>query len=298
MRAEPLGNTVRLRAPAKVNLFLEVLGKRPDGYHEVVTFMVRVSLFDHLELTEEPGDGIRLTIEGPALPEGPENLVWRAADLLRRRTGTTRGAQVHLNKQIPVAAGLAGGSSDAAATLRGLNQLWRLELSPAQLQELAAELGSDVPFLVGNSAAWCTGRGERVTPFRLQRPLDLVLACPPTELATAEVYRRTVLPTTPRSADVFREALVDGSAEAIAAALHNRLQPAAEELCPDVVRLRELFDRLGLPGHGMSGSGSSYFALCRSREEAQRFATLIQQEVSNKGTKVFVVRTLDGLEDD
>src|SRR5436190_14040887 len=142
-----------VRAPAKVNLFLEVHGKRPDGYHDLATLMVAVSLFDTLVLKEGPGQDIRLELapaeehpaeERPPLSAGPDNLVWRAADLLKRRTGHPGGAVLRLHKRIPLAAGLAGGSSDAAATLVGLNRLWRLGLADADLSGLAAELGSDV----------------------------------------------------------------------------------------------------------------------------------------------------------
>src|SRR5438477_7604267 len=173
-----------VRAPAKVNLFLEVLGKRPDGYHDLATLMVAVSLFDTLEIKEDPSATITLDLvppaeapgaeDRPALTPGPDNLVWRAADLLRRHAGHPRGARLRLRKRIPLAAGLAGGSSDAAATLLGLNRLWRLGLTDAELARLGAELGSDVAFFLHGPAAWCTGRGEVITPLRAGRELWLV----------------------------------------------------------------------------------------------------------------------------
>src|SRR5215475_12635806 len=183
------GETVLVWAPAKVNLFLEVLGKRPDGYHEIATLLVAVSLYDTLEFKEDPSGAVRLRCDVPELTTGPDNLVLKAAALLRQRTGCARGADVRLTKRVPLAAGLAGGSTDAAAALEGLNRLWRLGLSRDELARLGGELGSDVPFFFHTPVAWCTGRGEIVTPLALGRPLDLVIAKPAVGLSTAEVYR-------------------------------------------------------------------------------------------------------------
>src|SRR6266567_3977366 len=178
MLSERQGDGLWIRTPAKVNLFLEVLGKRPDSYHEIATLMVAVSLFDTLRLAPDAGGDVILRCHHSQLPTGPENLVYRAARLLRERTGCMRGAVIELVKRIPLAAGLAGGSSDAAATLFGLNQLWRLGLTPSELAALGAELGSDIPFFFALPAAWCTGRGEVVEKVALREPLWFVLACP------------------------------------------------------------------------------------------------------------------------
>src|SRR5438045_6147000 len=155
-----------IAAPAKVNLFLEVLTKRPDGFHELETLMAAVDLFDTLEVRPGPAGEIDLECDPPGLPTGPENLVYAAADRLRRRAGRPGlGAAVRLTKRIPTRAGLAGGSSDAAATRVGLNRVWDLGLGKPEVAAVAAEVGSDVPFFVdGLPAAWCTGRGEVVTP--------------------------------------------------------------------------------------------------------------------------------------
>ena len=140
-----------VRAPAKVNLFLEVLGKRPDGFHEIATLMVAIRLMDTLIFKEEPD--LRLGCNRPDLSTGPDNLVLRAARLLAERTGCTKGAHIRLVKRIPMAAGLAGGSTDAAATLWGLNRLWKLGLSRDELAGMGAELGSDIPFFFHAPAA-------------------------------------------------------------------------------------------------------------------------------------------------
>ena len=179
MQIERQAGALVMQAPAKVNLFLEVLAKRPDGYHDIETLMVAVNLFDTLKFREEPGGDIRLTCNHPDLSTGSDNLVIRAAALLKQQTGCEKGARIRLTKRIPLAGGLAGGSSDAAATLVGLNRLWKLGLTRARLTDLAKELGSDVAFFFSAPAAWCTGRGERVTPMRLRRPLWFARAVKP-----------------------------------------------------------------------------------------------------------------------
>ncbi len=154
---------VRYRAYAKINLCLEVLGRRRDGYHQVATVLQNIGLYDLL--TFEPAEEISLTVRGRPDLEGPENLVWRAAELLREATGCPLGVRIEVDKGIPVAAGLGGGSSDAAATLVALNRLWGLEVPPAALRQLALRLGSDVPFFLPGGTAYAAGRGEEVEPL-------------------------------------------------------------------------------------------------------------------------------------
>jgi 4-diphosphocytidyl-2-C-methyl-D-erythritol kinase len=275
-----------------VNLYLEVLAKRADGYHEIATLMVAVSLYDQLTFKEEASGQVQLRCAFPSLSTGPENLVTRAAELLRQRTGCKLGADIHLVKRIPLAAGLAGGSTDAAATLAGLNQLWKLGLSTSELTQLAGELGSDVAFFFATPAAWCTGRGEQVTPLPLGRTLHLVLVCPPMGLSTAEVYRGVSIPGQPETGDAIRRAATEGDVEAIGRHLHNRLQPVAEQLCPTIAVWRARLETLGALGVAMSGSGSSLFALCRDRQEALRVARGLHTG-SDEGVhpRVFIVRS-------
>ena len=262
--------TLRVLAPAKVNLFLEVLGTRPDGYHEVATLMVAVDLADELDFSPDESGGLSLTCDDPALTVGPDNLVLRAASRLRDVTGCPAGAKIRLTKRIPWAAGLGGGSSDAAAALEGLNELWNLSLSPAALARIGSEIGSDVPFFLNGPAAWCTGRGEVVTPVAVGRPLDLVLMKPPEGLGTADVYRRLTVPATPVDGNAARTALATGDVEALGHALFNRLQEPAIELEPAVAEAYRRVQGSGAAGCLMSGSGSCLFALCRSPSEARR----------------------------
>jgi 4-diphosphocytidyl-2-C-methyl-D-erythritol kinase len=286
------GDAVLVRAPAKVNVFLEVLARRADGYHDLATLLVAVSLYDTLEFKEEPSGTVRLRCDHPSLSTGPDNLVTRAAELLRRRAGHRGGADIRLWKRIPLQAGLAGGSSDAAATLAGLNRLWRLGLTGSALAELGAELGSDVPFFFSAPAAWCTGRGERVEPAALGRPLDFVLALPPQGLSTAEVFRHVDVPAEPLAGDDVREALRAGDVETLGRRLHNRLGPAAERLCPAVAGLRRRLAGLGPAGERMSGSGTAVFALCRGPLEALRIARALRPAREEPGgVRVSVVRS-------
>lgn len=295
MRVEQRDDSVVVQAPAKVNLYLEILGKRSDGYHEIETFMVAVDLFDNLEFRDAPSGTIELLTDAADLPAGPENLVWRAAAALRRHTGTGCGASIRLDKRIPAGAGLAGGSADAAATLVGLDRLWQLRLPKTDLLCLATQLGSDVAFFLEAAAAWCTGRGEIVHPVQMAMTLDLVLACPMAELSTAAVYRRAVLPDRPRDADDFRAALSSGSPAAVAGRLFNRLQDPAEALCPEIRRLRTHFETIAPGRHSMTGSGSGCFALADSPEQARQLAEELGQRLraaNGAPPRVFVVRTL------
>jgi 4-diphosphocytidyl-2-C-methyl-D-erythritol kinase len=275
MLAERHSQGLIIRTPAKVNLFLEVHAKRPDGYHDIATLMVAVSLFDTLRFQDDSSGGVTLTCSRPDLSNGPDNLIIRAAQLLKRTTGSARGARIHLEKRIPLAAGLAGGSSDAAATLTGLNQLWQLGLSTSQLANLASELGSDIPFFFYGPAAWCTGRGEMVEPLPIRQPLFLVLISPPVGLSTAEVYRGLVVPADPRSGLEIREALASGDMESLGRSLHNRLQSRAQQLCPLVSTCLNQVARLNPAGQLMSGSGATLFALCRDVSDAYRVARAV-----------------------
>ena len=292
MLIEHDGPALLVRAPAKVNLYLEVLRRRDDGYHDLATLMVAVGLYDTLEFREESTDAVSLHCDHPNLSTGPDNLICRAVELVKRTAGVATGVTIRLWKRIPLAAGLAGGSSDAAATLAGLNRLWKLGWDRARLAELGSQLGSDVAFFFSTPAAWCTGRGEKVEPLKLGRTLDFVLACPPVGCSTAEVFRNVTVPAEPLSGDELRRAAVEGDVEKLGVLLHNRLQPAAERLCPQVAALhRELAD-LRPAGQLMSGSGSTVFALCRQPGEALRSARALRsQREEGDGVRVLIVRS-------
>jgi len=294
---------VAVWAPAKVNLFLEVLGPRPDGYHEIATLLTSVDLYDTLTLDLDPSGGLSLTSDRSDLSVGPDNLILRAANLLKTRSGCSKGAAIHLTKRIPWPAGLGGGSSDAAAALAGLNDLWELGFSKPELAALGAELGSDVPFFFNTPAAWCTGRGEVVTTITLGRPLDIVLVCPEQGLSTAKVYRELLNgergPRTvePKTGSELAEALAAGDVERIARGMFNRLEEAAAKLCPPVAFWLRRLRQTEAAGCLLSGSGSCVFALCRDGNEALRVADAIRSTAAWSGvngfarTRVFLVRS-------
>lgn len=177
-----------IQAPAKVNLVLRILGKRADGYHEIETLMAPVSLADELEIEVTSGSGIEFNCDAPELPTGPENLVWKAAELFAKQTGLEFHAKISLRKRIPSGAGLGGGSSDAAAVLKALDQLLSTNLSLSELENLAATLGSDVPFFIRCRPAWCRGRGEQIDGPVGIPAAPLLLIKPPFPVPTGWAY--------------------------------------------------------------------------------------------------------------
>jgi 4-diphosphocytidyl-2-C-methyl-D-erythritol kinase len=266
---------VVVRAPAKINLFLEVLARRADGYHEIATLMVAVDLYDTLEMHELPAGMIDLHCDEPALSTGADNLVHQAARALSTTIGFRGGAAIHLQKRIPMAAGLGGGSSDAAATLLGLDELWKLGLSRTDLSSIGSRLGSDVPFFLSAHAAWCTGRGEHVRPVPVGKRIWLVLVCPASGCSTREVYRRVRIPEHPEDGSGVVEALEAGDVEEMGERLHNRLEEAACAVTPDVALWKNRLAAYAPAGTLMTGSGSTVFALCRDEIEARRIAQQI-----------------------
>ena len=290
---------VVVRAPAKLNLFFEVLAKRDDGYHEIETLMCPIDLYDTLYFMEEPSGQLELKCERVPgsgrsedtglgeFPEGADNLAVQAVELLRQHTGVDSGATLRLVKRIPIAAGLGGGSSDAAAALVAANRGWGLDRSSDELAAVAAELGSDVAFFLASGPAVCRGRGERVEPVAIAGGLHFVLVCPPAGLSTAAVYDACRPAGHPQPLAPLLEALSQGNIEQAGRLLFNRLQPAAGRLSPWIERLQREFARQDCLGHGMSGSGTSHFGLCRHASHARRVARRLQ---ANGVGRVFAVQ--------
>ena len=295
MHVERVGRELIVQAPAKLNLFLEVLGRRDDGFHELETLMCPISLYDTLSFQpsdEADGDAsVAFTCDWqplerssqfavardgsaqanpPERPSSANNLVVKALDLLQQVAGARRGARVKLTKRIPMAAGLGGGSSDAAAALVAGNLGWRLGLSHEVLHDCAARLGSDVPFFLANGPAICRGRGERVELVPMNAAGWFVIVRPSSGLSTADVFRACRPNQSPRSAKQLLNALQATGWERAGRKLFNALEPAAESLNDDIANLRLEFDKLDVLGHQMSGSGTSYFAVCRTARQARQ----------------------------
>ncbi len=261
---------VRTRCPAKLNLFLEVLGRRPDGYHELSTVMAPIDLTDTLEVTE--AKRFTLEVDGPPLPG--TNTVEKAYRAVAKRRRIP-GVRVRLSKGIPAGSGLGGGSSDAAAMIEALDTLFDLGLDR---HDVAAEIGSDVNFFLERGPALCTGRGERVAPLASRTRIHAVIVWPGFALSTADVYRRVrdFLTPTPRDVIDFLNRFDRGEPGDLGHALFNRLESAAFDLHPELASARRALARLPFAGARMTGSGSALYGLCASRAEADRLARKVR----------------------
>ena len=261
------------KAYAKINLTLDVLGKRADGYHEVSMIMQAVSLHDTV-VFHKRNSGISLSCDAPDLPCDSGNLAFRAAELLQQECGVAEGVHIDLVKRIPMAAGLAGGSSDAAAVLRGLNQLWQLRLGRLELEQLAARLGSDVPFCLWGGTVQATGRGENLDPLADYAGIGVVLAHPPIQVSTAWVYGRfSQLQTAGAKHNAaMRQALEQRDFPAVAANLFNALESVTEPAYPQISAIKQAMLEAGAGGVLMSGSGPTLFALTPDRLSAEQLA--------------------------
>ena len=257
-------------APAKLNLFLHVLGRRDDGYHELQTVFQFLDLEDSISLTLRPDHRVCRT-SAHAEVEEDSDLVVRAARLLQRETGTSRGADISVDKRIPLGAGLGGGSSDAATTLLGLNKLWNLRLSVEDLAALGLRLGADVPVFVHGAAAWAEGVGERLQPVELEMPWYLVIN-PGCAVATAEVFSHPAL-TRDSTPLKIRDFLPPGgghvlSMQALLGATRNDCEAVVRTLYPEVDKALRWLCRHG--DGRMTGTGASVFAPFAEREQAQQ----------------------------
>jgi 4-diphosphocytidyl-2-C-methyl-D-erythritol kinase len=274
------GDAIEALAPAKVNLYLEVLGRRADGYHELCTVMMAVDLADRLRMERSDARGMTLSVRDPQL--ATDNLVQRAWELFAERCRPAGGVRIALQKSIPVGAGLGGGSSDAAAALAGLNVLLEAGLAPEQLAALGARVGSDVPFfLASGSLAICRGRGERVEPIDSPARPHGVLVVPPFSCSTGAVYAEydRAGQTVGGRAEAERLAAFAGEAASWGQGLHNALEPAARRVEPRLGEMRRELEALSPAGLVMTGSGSGWFCLCADAQEASR----LQEAVGTRG---------------
>jgi 4-diphosphocytidyl-2-C-methyl-D-erythritol kinase len=287
---------VKIRAPAKVNLFLRVLGRRPDGYHLLDTLIVPVSLYDVIEIRRVPAKrqqpaNARITIDcdDPAVPAGEENLAYRAAQLLLKQVDRPTGIHIHIQKRIPLGAGLGGGSTDAAATLLGLNRLFKLNLSAARLERLALRLGADVPFFIRARPARAYGIGERLRPVRELVHFWLVILYPGFSVGTASVYNKlskNLTKPTPGNSIATSLKRFDRLTDLLV----NDLESVTLESYPKIRLLKEKLLREGAAGGLMSGSGSSVFGVFGSKGLAQRAFDRLRNE---EGVQAYLVHVLN-----
>jgi len=261
-----------VKAPAKINLTLDVLAKRPDGYHEIEMVMTTIDLADRLTIYRRSEDKITLDCTVSYLPLDQRNHVYQAARLVKERYGVTEGVHIHIDKQIPIAAGLAGGSSDAAATIKGLNRLWNLGMSVEEMAELGSQVGSDVSFCVYGGTALARGRGEKIERIPTPPPCWVILAKPPIGVSTSEVYgalRIDDLNEGRKSAEMV-EAIRQGDFAGVCRALGNHLESVTLDMHPQVRQIKERMLRFGADGVLMSGSGPTVFALTERESRMNR----------------------------
>ncbi|MCA1029138.1 4-(cytidine 5'-diphospho)-2-C-methyl-D-erythritol kinase [Cytobacillus kochii] len=278
-----------VKAPAKINLSLDVLGKREDGYHEVEMIMTTIDLADRLELTLLDKDEIKIVSHNRFVPDDHRNLAYQAAHLLKNRFNVKQGVSIAIEKVIPVAAGLAGGSSDAAAALRGLNKLWQLGLTIDELAEIGAEIGSDVSFCVYGGTALATGRGELIQALPAPPTCWVILAKPFIGVSTAEVYRRLNKQGLkhPQTLAMIK-AIEDQSYSDVCAHLSNVLESVTLKMHPEVNQIKEQMQRFGADAVLMSGSGPTVFGLAQHDSRMHR----IYNGLRGFCDQVFAVRLL------
>lgn len=259
------------KAPAKINLALDVLFKRPDGYHEVEMIMTTVDLADRIELKEIKGNHIQILSHNRFVPDDHRNLAYQAAFILKERFGINKGVSITIEKNIPVAAGLAGGSSDAAATLRGLNRLWKLGLSMDELAEIGAEIGSDVSFCVYGGTALARGRGEKITHLPAPPKCWVILAKPTIGVSTADIYKR-LQTSKMEHPDVpgMITAIMENNYHDVCQGLGNVLEQVTLQLYPEVANIKDQMKTFGADSVLMSGSGPTVFGLVEHDSRMQR----------------------------
>ncbi|HTM09269.1 MAG TPA: 4-(cytidine 5'-diphospho)-2-C-methyl-D-erythritol kinase [Verrucomicrobiae bacterium] len=280
---------MRIRAPAKVNLSLRVVGKRRDGYHLIDTIIVPVSLYDEIEIARgEPGTKLTVTCDDPKIPSGGRNLAYQAATLLLGKDAARRPVSIHIRKRIPAGAGLGGGSSDAAAVLAGLNRLLRLRKSRRELMRLAPRIGADVAFFIRGGPARARGIGERLGAVQLPRRLWLVIVYPGFPISTAWAYRSLSFKLTKNieKSSLNRQVWAPRGG---APELVNDLEKPVFRRYPKVARLKARLAEAGAAGTLMTGSGSAVFGIFSSGDKARKAFLRLERE---DGIQAFLVRSL------
>ncbi|MGH8001150.1 MAG: 4-(cytidine 5'-diphospho)-2-C-methyl-D-erythritol kinase [Brasilonema sp.] len=299
-----------LIAPAKINLHLEIIGARPDGYHELVMILQSIDLSDEIYLQASDTQAIRVRCEHPEVPVDNSNIAYKAAELMAAEFPAAfakyGGVNITINKRIPVAAGLAGGSTNAAAVLVGIDLLWKLGLTQSELEELGAQLGSDVPFCVAGGTAIATGRGEQLSPLPNLENIYIVLGkyrslavSTPWAYKTyrqefGDSYLKDTDTLSARAAAIHSgaivKAIVNQDAAEIAKKLHNDLERVVLPAYPQVLQLRETFANAGVLGTMMSGSGPSVFAICESQQQAEQVKLRVRESIPDEDLELFVTR--------
>lgn len=285
-------SVLRLSSPAKLNFYLQVLGKRPDEFHEIVTLFQRISLADELTFRSIPkNNSIRIRCDHPHVPCGPKNLVYKVVEIIRQRFGISQGVDIEIKKNIPVAAGLAGGSTNAATTFLALNQLWNLNLSRKQLVDMGLEIGSDVPFFLYEvSWAWGTGRGGTITPLKLSLKTWQTVVVPKVKMYAKTVYQglNSRLTKGGVDANILTYSLKRNDLDGVSKLLRNDLEAVVLNMRPSLKVLQQRLKSLGAKAVMVSGSGPAVFGLMSGQE----LAIQARDVLARRYCQVFSVQTL------
>lgn len=299
-----------LYAPAKVNLYLRVKGKRKDGYHNIETIFEKIALFDKIILRSLPlrrtrqggGSNIKVFSDHPGVPAGKTGLIYRTIKLLKQKFRIPEGVEARIIKKIPVASGLGGGSTDAAAILMGLNRLWKLSLTVSRLAEIGKDLGADVPFFLNkNSFALARGIGEKITPLGWRTRFWHLLINPPAKLLSKNIYQAydrsccSGLTKKPHATKILLPNRIPAGFENIKKFAGNDLERVVLKRKPVVSRIKNALDDVRITHSLVSGSGPSVFSLFKKRKEAMQGKKLLIRHfpfVMNKGWQLFIVPTL------
>ncbi|MBI1882643.1 MAG: 4-(cytidine 5'-diphospho)-2-C-methyl-D-erythritol kinase [Chlamydiae bacterium] len=274
-----MSDSIAILSPAKVNLYLEVLRKREDGYHDIETVFQEITLADEIFL-EKISSGIEIVSENPDIPRGPSNLAFSAAQAFFEASKIKKGVRIRIQKNIPVAAGLGGGSSNAAWTLQGLERLFQMRLPPEKSFQIAQSLGADVPFFLTGGTALGRGIGDILEEVKGVKPFSLVLVNPRFKVPTPEVYGKLNLTLTQGAGDlkIVLGALKEGRLGDLASNLLNRLEDVVLKKFPPLVSMKEMLRRAGAVGSLLSGSGPTLFGLAPSQTSACEIRKIIQSE--------------------
>ena len=276
-------NVLRVRAHAKINLYLDVVGKREDGYHNLETIFHSIGLHDEVILRERSEIGITVFCEHPDVPSDSRNLAYRAAQSISDIVGGFGGLKIQINKRIPVASGLAGGSANAAAVLYGVNELFTLGLSKTTLMKIGAKLGADVPFCMQGGAAYGTGIGDILTPLPPLSDVPLVLINPGVSISTTDVFKNLNIPLTkqPKQGIIIKTCIEKGDLIGIGENLYNLLEVPVFSKHPEFAELKtQLSSQTGCYGALMSGSGATMFALMEDTDTAKRCESHFKNSLS------------------
>lgn len=264
-----------VRCNAKINLYLNVVGQRDDGYHDIETVFQSVDLHDTLHLQKTSASGIEIVCDHPSLTDSKNNLVYRAAQLFVETFGVDRGATITIDKRIPLGGGLAGGSTDAAGTLRGLAELWSVDVAESELHHIAAQLGADVPFCLRGGTAAATGTGADLVQLDMPQPWWIVLVSPDVVVPTAEVYRRIDARGFDPQHERFEQAIESVRGGGLPVVLYNSMESVVFDAYPRVHAARDALRSAGAANVLMSGSGATVYAVVETEDQARHLANRI-----------------------